>query len=88
MKHKKGFQLRTICDEHVMIAEGLENIDFSMLISMNETSAYLWEKTQDIDFTADTLTTLLLEEYDVDKETAQTDAQAVIQQWLEIGIIC
>ena len=87
MKIKKGFRLRTICGENVIVAEGIENIDFSKLISMNESAAYLWEKTQDIDFNADTLTQMLLEEYEVDEKTARADAQTVIQQWLDAGII-
>ena len=42
MKTKKGFNLRQVCGENVIVAEGVENIDFSSIISMNESSAYLW----------------------------------------------
>lgn len=87
MKQKKGFHLRNVCGENILVADGIENIDFSKLISMNESAAYLWEKTQDIDFNADTLTQMLLEEYEVDEKTARADAQTVIQQWLDAGII-
>lgn len=87
MRQKKGFHLRNVCGENILVADGIENIDFSKLISMNESAAYLWEKTQDIDFNADTLTQMLLEEYEVDEKTAQADAQTVIQQWLDAGII-
>lgn len=87
MRQKKGFKLHTICDDHVIVAEGIENIDFSMIISMNESSAYLWQKTQDTDFTVDDLCRLLLEEYEVDEATASADAKAVAEKWLEIGII-
>lgn len=87
MRQKKGFHLRNVCGENILVADGIENIDFSKLISMNESAAYLWEKTQDIDFNADTLTQMLLEEYEVDEKTARADAQTVIQQWLDAGII-
>ena len=66
MKQKKGFKLRNVCGEHVVVAEGIENIDFSKIISMNESSAYLWEKIAGREFTAEDLSELLLEEYDVD----------------------
>ncbi len=66
MKTKKGFKLRTICGENIIVAEGIENIDFSRIISMNESAAYLWQHIQGADFDADTLTKLLLEEYDID----------------------
>jgi len=87
MKTKKGFRLRTVCGENIIVAEGIENIDFSRIISMNESSAYLWQHIQDTDFTADTLTRLLLDEYEVDESTARSDAEALIQKWLEAGII-
>ena len=53
---------------------------------MNETSAYLWNAIQGKDFTVDDLVELLTQEYDVDKQTARKDAQALANQWLEAGI--
>ena len=87
MKQKKGFKLRNICGENIIVAEGIENIDFSKIISMNESSAYLWDQTRDRNFTVDDLCQLLLDEYDVDEKTAHADAEAVAAKWLEIGII-
>ena len=86
MKAKPGFNLRNVCGEQVIVAEGRENIDFSNIISMNETSAYLWNAIQDKDFTVDDLVELLMQEYDVDEQTARKDAQALAKQWLEAGI--
>ena len=54
---------------------------------MNESSAYLWTNVVGKDFSANDLVALLTEQYDVDEETALNDAQALIQQWLEAGII-
>ena len=57
MKVKNGFNLREVCGENIIVAEGDENIDFSNIISMNESSAYLWQEVQKLDnFTIDTLT--------------------------------
>ena len=86
MKAKTGFNLRNVCGEQVIVAEGRENIDFSNIISMNETSAYLWNAIQGKDFTVDDLVKLLTQEYDVDEHTARKDAQALAKQWLEAGI--
>ena len=85
MKAKTGFNLRNVCGEQVIVAEGRENIDFSNIISMNETSAYLWNAIQGKDFTVDDLVELLTQEYDVDEQTARKDAQALTNQWLEAG---
>lgn len=87
MKTKKGFNLRNICGENIIVAEGIENIDFSRIISMNESAAYLWKNIQGQDFDSETLTQLLLKEYEVDEQTARTDADTLISKWLEAGII-
>ncbi len=86
MKAKIGFNLRNICGEQVIVAEGKENIDFSNIISMNDASAYLWNAIQGKDFTVDDLVELLTQEYEVDEQTARKDAQALANQWLEAGI--
>lgn len=75
MKIKKGFELQNICGENVVMATGIENIDFSKLITLNESGAYLYTKIGEQEFTADTLAQMLCEEYDVTPEQAATDAQ-------------
>ena len=87
MKAKKGFNLREVCGEHIIVAEGKENIDFSNIVSMNESSAYLWGKIQDKEFVSEDLQKLLTEEYEVDEETALKDAKTITQQWEKAGII-
>lgn len=86
MKVKKGFKLRNVCGENIIVSEGMENIDFTNIISMNDSSAYLWKNIQDKDFTAEDLQKLLLEEYDVDEATALNDSKEVMQQWIKAGI--
>ena len=57
------------------------------IITFNEAAAYLWQNVQGKDFDVETLTQLLLEEYDVTEDIAREDAQATIDDWKEIGII-
>lgn len=87
MKRKKGFNIVDICGEKVLVAEGKENIDFCNIIGMNDSAAYLWEAIGDGDFTAETLAKMLTKEYDVTYETALADTAALIEKWLETGII-
>ena len=88
MKAKKGFNLREVCGEQIIVAEGKENIDFSNIISMNESSAYLWKKVQQMEsFTADDLAQLLTEQYEVEYEVALNDATTLAGQWVEAGIV-
>ena len=86
MTIKEGFVLRTICGQNVVSGEGTSQVNFSKLVSLNDTAAYLFKAVQGREFTAETLADLLLEEYEVDRETALKDAESLCAQWKEIGI--
>ena len=80
--------MRNVCGEQIIVAEGKENIDFSNIISMNESSAYLWKEVQQLEsFTNEDLAKLLLEQYEVDEDTAYTDAKQLSEQWRQAGIV-
>ena len=87
MKAKPGFNLREVGGENIIVAEGEENIDFSNIISMNESSAYLWQNIQGKEFTHEDLVGLLTQEYEVDEATALKDVKALTELWLQAGII-
>ena len=86
MKIKEGFILRPICGQNVISGEGSANVNFSKLVSLNETAAYLFKSLQGKDFTTEDMADLLLEQYEVDRETALKDAETLCAQWKEIGI--
>ena len=86
MKIKEGFEMRTLCREHVVLAKGLQNVNFNKIISLNESAAYLWEAVQGKEFTPETLAELLQQEYEVDKDTALGDATEMAKAWIEAGI--
>ena len=87
MKINQGFELREMCGEHIIIAAGKENIDFSKVISLNESAACLWREVEGKEFTAETLAALLMEQYDVDESTALSDATALAAQWVDVGLV-
>ena len=87
MKIKNGFELRVVCGEAIVVAHGLENIDFSKIINLNESAAYLWRAVEGKDFDALMLVQLLTEEYEVDPETALSDATKMMEDWREAGLV-
>lgn len=88
MKLKNGFVLRQVCGESVVVGEGLDAINFGKLLSLNETAAWLWTQAKEMgDFTVDTLTARLCEEYDVAKDQATADVEAIIKQWDELHLV-
>ena len=87
MKLRKGFALREIGTDHVVVPEGIEVIDFNKLISLNGSAKYLWEALQDKDFTVDEVAALLTAKYEVAEEIAKADAAKLVAKWQEIGLI-
>ena len=87
MKTKKGFILRSLGKEFILVAEGLEAVDANRMISMNESAAFLWKAVEGKDFDADTLADLLQEEYDIPREVAEKDVATLIQIWQDADII-
>lgn len=88
MKIKKGYTLRSLGKEFILIVEGLEaEVDFSRMISLNESAAFLWKEVVDKDFDAEMMTSLLVDNYDIDCETAQNDVTALLKSWSDAGII-
>ncbi len=88
LKKKTGFTMRTICGENFLVAEGLENIDFTKLIALNETSAFLWSSIdEDETFTADSLAGRLVEEYDVLPDVARADVEILMANMIDMGLI-
>ena len=87
MKFKNGYRLRSLGQEFILVAEGLDAVDFSRMISMNESAAFLWKEMEGKDFDAEMLTTLLTDNYDIDRETAQNDVAALIKSWSAAGLI-
>lgn len=87
MRTKKGFVLRPLGKEYILMAEGLEAEGFDAMISMNESAAYLWKAVDGKDFDIETLINLLVEEYGITREVAEKDATAMLQGWKEMKIV-
>lgn len=87
MKLKKGMKLNEVCGESFVVPMGENNIDFSKLISLNESSLLLWKRMEQGEFTEDDLVAVLLEEYDVDEATARKDVKDVLEQFAKEGVI-
>ena len=87
MRIKNGFELRKICGENIIVAHGLDNIDFTKVISMNESAADIWNSVFDRDFTVEDMGKALLDNYQVDEKQAVEDSEALLKQWIEAGLV-
>ncbi len=87
MKIKGGFVIREICGEKVISGEGSNYANFSKLVVLNETAAYLLESVGSGEFTEESLVALLQQRYDVAAENALADVKVLCLKLKDNGII-
>ena len=88
MRLRKGFVLREVCGERVIMGEGLGAINFGKLLALNETAAWLWQQAQAMgDFTVESLAQKLCEEYEVEADEAKADVAEIIAEWQNVSVI-
>ncbi|MDE6159280.1 MAG: PqqD family protein [Bacteroidaceae bacterium] len=87
MRIKKGFDMQDVCGHHVIVATGLENIDFSKIVSLNESAAVIWNAVVGKDFTVSDMVKALTDEYEVSANQAEGDVKDTLARWREIGLI-
>ena len=85
MKIKEGFLLREVAGQTVVLPTG-DDLDLNMMITLNDTGAFLWQKLQE-DTDQAGLVSALLEEYDVDAETARQSVAAFVAKLNENGFL-
>lgn len=86
MKLVEGFRLRDVMGQATVIGEGVEQVNFNKLVTLNESAAFLWRAVEGKEFTVETLASLLMENYGIDESLATKDAETLAGQWLEIGL--
>ncbi|MBR7178978.1 MAG: PqqD family protein [Oscillospiraceae bacterium] len=69
MKIKDGFLLRQVAGQSVVLPTGNE-MNLNMMITLNDTGAFLWEHLQ-TETDENALVAAVLREYDVDADTAR-----------------
>ena len=87
MKIKKGFEVRNICGENIIIAHGKENIDFTKVVTLNESAVLLWNKVVDAELEEKDLVDVLLKEYEVEPSQAIADVKSLVASWKEAGLV-
>ena len=87
MKIKNGFTLREMCGENIVAADGIENINFNKLISMNATAAFLWKAVEGKEFNVEEMAQFLVDEYQIDMDLAMKDSEDLCKAWIEAGIV-
>ncbi len=85
MKIKEGYVLKEVAGNNIVVNVG-GSVDFNGMITLNETGALLW-RTLEQNADEKTLVQALLEEYDIDEQTALTDVKRFINKLKDAEIV-
>ena len=84
MKIKKGFVVRSVGGESVVVPVGEMSKAFHGMINLNETGAFLWNFYTE-EHTVDEGVAALLAEYDVQEDIARGDVETIVKTLTENG---
>lgn len=85
MKIKDGFILRQVASQSVVLPVG-DELNLNLMITLNDTGAFLWEHLQ-AETDEDALVKVLLGEYDVDEDTARVSVRKFVEKLNEHGFL-
>ena len=86
MKIKEGFILREVAGSFIVVAVGEAVKTYNGVITLNETSAFLWNKLIK-GATEEELVDALLNEYEVEKEDAGKGVKSFINKLVEAKLV-
>ena len=84
MKIKKGFVLRIVGGENVVVPVGEMSKTFHGMINLNETGAFMWKFFSE-EHTLEEGVAALLTEYDVDEGRARADVEKFMNAVMKNG---
>ena len=79
MKIKKGFVVKKVAGQDVVIALGSASKIFNGIIKLNESARFIWDKLAE-GADRDAIVSALLEEYEIDEQTSGRDVDNFIEQ--------
>ena len=87
MKFRKEYKVREIAGENVIIKQGRFGADMTRVIALNQSSLLLWNELQGRDFEVEDVVKVLTDNYDIDANTALTDATAWVEKLKECQLV-
>ena len=90
MKVRSGFKLMKVGVQNLVVAVDERAEEFNGMIRLNPTGAFLWElleKEAEKEAEKEELVAALLSEYEIDKETAETDVDRFLSILTDNGIL-
>ena len=86
MKTRPGFTLREVANHHVVIPVGKAAVDFSGMLTLNGTGAFLWELLSE-ERTKEELLDAMTRKFEVTSEQASSDIDIFLAILRDNGLL-
>ena len=87
MKIKNGFVIEKVGTSYLAVAVGERAAEFSNMVRLNSTGAFLWNCLADADLTHDELVDKVVATYDVSREVVLADVLTFEKTLKDNGIL-
>lgn len=87
LSHSPSVVTRKTGNEYVLVPVANNIADMNSVYTLNETGAFIWEQI-DGERTIDKIIDLVIQEYDIDKDSASKDVYDFIANMQKFLIIC
>lgn len=86
MKIKPGYMLREVAGCSVVVAIGVDTMDFGGMINLNESGTFLWKLLEE-GASEQELLSKMLDEYDVEESVAKQDIAVFLNKMREAELL-
>lgn len=87
MKLDGSFEMKTLAGQSIVVPGKLKNVDFTNVLTLNETAAVVWERMTQGEFEVGDLVKALTDAYEVSEAQAREDVVALLAKIRELGMI-
>jgi hypothetical protein len=86
MKIKEDFMLRNICEDWIVIPMGERLLEFNGMMKLNQSGSFIW-KLLEMEKSREDIISAMLEEYDIQEETATHEFDIFLQSLTDANIL-
>lgn len=86
MKRNTDFMLRDIAGEVILVPTGAATQQFNGMITLNEVAAFIWKNLDESESKEDMINKIL-DEFEIDRETATRDVEGFVGALYEHGLV-
>lgn len=87
MKYNTEFSVCEVAGQSFLVPTGSKVMDVDKMTDLNETALFIINSLKEKDMSKDELLGKMLEEYDVDRQTAEADLTEFIEMAMSLGVI-